>query len=201
MGFSTKTLRNALSTYIRDLNYRGSVSFSQYSAHGVLTVYSPHWINRLRLNKFVWWAVVILQLWIITWPIIWLMEKRYEVAQTHWNAALEADPTTGLAKCYAQGRDESQLAQFWAPAVQQAAWTRRKGENSLLTRIDAERLQGLNAEQILRSNENPSGSECERRERVNRGEGSFVDGIIGLARGASEISQEYHLRMGWGGNS
>lgn len=199
-AFSTKTLRNALDTHIRDLNYRGNINISQFSAHGTVTVYSPHWINRLRLNAFVWWIIVILQLWIITWPIIWLMEKRYEIAETTWNAALEADPTTGLAKCYAQGRDESELAQFWAPAVKQAAWTRRKRENGLLTRIDAERLQGLTTEQLLGLRDNPSGAESERRARVDRGEGGFVDGIIGLARGVSEISQDYRLRMGWGGN-
>lgn len=128
------------------------------------------------------------------------MERRYEVAETTWNAALEADPTTGLAKCYAQGRDESQLAQFWAPAVKQAAWSRRKGENGLLTRIDAERLQGLTTDQLLGLRDNPSGAESERRARVDRGEGGFVDGIIGLARGVSEISQDYRLRMGWGSN-
>ncbi|CAI7654025.1 unnamed protein product [Penicillium manginii] len=199
-AFSTKTIRNALDTHIRDLNYRGSLSFKQHSAHGTVTIYSPHWINRLRLNRFVWWAVVILQLWIITWPIIWLMEKRYEVAQTHWNASLEADATTGLSKCYAQGRDESQLAQFWAPAVKHAAWTRRNGENGLLTRIDAERLQGMTTNQLIGLRDSPSESECERRARVDRGEGGFVDGIIGLARGVSEMSQDYRLRMGWGGN-
>lgn len=128
------------------------------------------------------------------------MEKRYEIAQTHWNAALEADVTTGLAKCYAQGRDESQLAQFWAPAVKHAAWTRRKGDNGLLTRIDAERLQGMSTDQIIGVRESASESECERRARVDRGEGGFVDGIIGLARGVSEVSQDYRLRMGWGGN-
>ncbi|KAJ5112264.1 hypothetical protein N7532_000309 [Penicillium argentinense] len=200
-AFNKKTFTNALETHIRDLNYRGSVTFDQFSAHGSVTVYSPHWINRLRLNRFVWWTVVILQLWIITWPIIWLMEKRYEVASTQWNAALESDVTTGLRNCYAQGRDESQLAAFWAPAVKQAAWTRRQGDCALLTRIDAERVQGLTTEQLLGLRENESAAEIERRERVNRGEGGFVDGIIGLARGVSEIHQDYRLRMGWGGSS
>ena len=74
-AFSTKTLRNSLDTHIRDLNYRGSISISQSLAHGTVTVYSPHWINRLRLNNWVWWPIVILQLWIFTWPIIWFMRR------------------------------------------------------------------------------------------------------------------------------
>ncbi|KAJ5568682.1 hypothetical protein N7450_011168 [Penicillium hetheringtonii] len=170
-AFSTKTLRNALDTHIRDLNYRGNINISQFSAHGTVTVYSPHWINRLRLNAF--------------------------VCRNNMERSSRSRPYNRPRKMLRTGRDESELAQFWAPAVKQAAWTRRKRENGLLTRIDAERLQGLTTEQLLGLRDNPSGAESERRARVDRGEGGFVDGIIGLARGVSEISQDYRLRMGW----
>lgn len=199
-GFDNNVMRNVLSSHIKSLNYLGSMNFRLVKGHSTVTIYSPHWINRLRTNTFVWWLVVILQLWIITWPVIWFMEKRYEIARTRWNASLDPGSETGLIKCYARDRDETALAEFWAPAVMQAAWTRRQGEGSMLTRLDAERLQGLSRNELLGLGGPESTAERERRERVNRGEGGFVDGVVGLVRGVSEVRQDWRLTMGWGGN-
>ena len=105
-GFDYKPMRNVLASHIRELNYRGSTNFWFKKGYSSVTIYSPHWINQLRINRFVWWICVILQLWIITWPVIWLMEKRYEVARSQWNSSLDPGSETGLIKCYAQGRDE-----------------------------------------------------------------------------------------------
>ncbi|OQE09140.1 hypothetical protein PENVUL_c007G07008 [Penicillium vulpinum] len=168
-GFDSNAMRNVLSSHIRELNYRGSINFSLFIAQRSVTIYSPHWINQLRTNRFVWWAVVLLQLWIITWPVIFFMEKRYEVVHTRWNASLIPESDSPLAKCYAFGRDESSLAEYWAPAVKQAAWTRRQGEGNILTRMDADRLQGYSTRQLLGLPAPSSDTELERRERVNNG--------------------------------
>ena len=194
-------MRNILDTHIRQLNYRGTTKFSLKNGYSSVTVYSPHWINRLRTNGFVWWVCVLLQLWIITWPVIWLMEKRYEIARSRWNASLDPGTETGLIKCYARGRDEAELAEFWAPAVKQAAWTKRQGEGALLTILDAQRVQGVNTEGLLGMINRDSDAERERRDRINRGQGGFVDNVVGLVRGVSEVSQDYRLTMGWGANS
>ncbi|KAJ5591613.1 uncharacterized protein N7459_001982 [Penicillium hispanicum] len=200
-GFEEWAMRDVLASHIRSLNYRGSLSFSFTAAHSAVTIYSPHWINRLRANRYIWWMCVILQLWIVAWPTIFLLEKRYEVVRTCWNASLLNDPNSRLSKCYARGRDEPALAEYWAPAVKQAAWTRRQGEGDLLTRLDAERLQGLSRDEVLGIRASDSDAERERRDRVNRGEGGFVDGVVGLVRGIGEVSQDWRLTMGWGGNS
>ena len=194
-------MRNILASHISSLNYRGSVSFSCPVAQSSVTIYSPHWINRLRTNSFAWWVIVILQLWIVTWPVIWLLEKRYEVVHTRWNASLDVGSDTGLIKCYARGRDEATLAEFWAPAVKQAAWSRRCGEANLLTRLDAERVQGLSTDQLLSLRSSESQAELERRERVNRGEAGFFDNVVGLVRGVREVQQDFRLGMGWGANT
>lgn len=200
-GFDSQAMRNILDSHIRELNYRGTINQCFTQAHSSVTIYSPHWINRLRTNKFVWWIVVILQLWIITWPIIWLMEKRYEIAFTRWNASLDPDTDSSLIKCYAQNRNESALAEWWAPAVKQAAWTRRSGDNNLLSRLDAERVQGMTTEQLINFRPRESEAECERRERVARGQAGFVDNVVGLARGISEVGQDWRFTMGWGANT
>lgn len=200
-GFDSKVLKNVLVSHIRSLNYRGSISCKYHLAHQSVSVYSPHWINRLRANRYIWWIFVILQLWILTWPVIWLLEKRYEVVQTRWHASLLADRETGLRKYYARSRDETELGEYWAPAVKQAAWSRRQGECNVLTWQDAERLQGLSAERLLGLRGADSEAEQERRARVDRGEGGFVDSIVGLARGISEVGQDWRMNMGWGANS
>ncbi|KAJ5372771.1 hypothetical protein N7517_004777 [Penicillium concentricum] len=199
-GFDSNAMRNVLTSHIRELNYRGSINFSLSTAHRSVTIYSPHWINRLRTNRFVWWVVVILQLWIITWPVIFFMEKRYEVVHTRWNASLIPESDSPLAKCYAFGRDESSLAEYWAPAVKQAAWTRRHGEGNLLTRMDADRLQGYSTQQLLGLRAASSDTELDRRQRVNSGEAGFVDNIVGLVRGIGEVGQDWRLSAGWGAN-
>ena len=104
---------------------------------------------------------------------------------------------SALIKCYAQGRNESALAEYWAPAVKQAAWTRRRGEGSVLTRMDVERVQGYSMQQLLGMRATDSDSERERRERVNNGAGGFVDNVVGLVRGVSEAGQDWRMTMGW----
>ncbi|KAJ5180178.1 hypothetical protein N7492_003388 [Penicillium capsulatum] len=199
-GFDHQALSNVLTSHIRSLNYRGSVSCKFVLAQESVSVYSPHWINRLRANRYIWWVFVLLQLWIISWPVIWLMEKRYEVVDTRWYACLLPDPNSGLA-CYARNRNEAELGEFWAPAVKQAAWSRRRGDCNVLTRLDAERLHGVGTEQLLGLRGGDSEAEQERRARVNRGEGGFVDSVVGLVRGISEVGQDWRLSMGWGANS
>ncbi|KAJ5465486.1 hypothetical protein N7530_009273 [Penicillium desertorum] len=199
-GFNSNAMRNVLSSHIRELNYHGSIAFNLVICQGSITIYSPHWINRLRTNSFVWWVIVLLQLWIITWPVIFFMEKRYEVVHTRWNASLVPESDSPLAKCYAFGRDESSLAEYWAPAVKQAAWTRRHGQGNLLTRMDADRLQGYSTRQLLGLRDASSDTERERRERVNNGEAGFADNVVGLVRGLGEVRQDWRFSAGWGGN-
>ncbi|KAJ5396096.1 uncharacterized protein N7487_010399 [Penicillium crustosum] len=200
-GFDCNAMRNVLSSHIRELNYRGSIGFKLFIAQRSVTIYSPHWINRLRANRYVWWAVVLLQLWIIAWPVIFFMEKRYELVHTRWNASLRPESDSALDKCYAFNRDESSLAEYWAPAVKQAAWTRRQGEGDVLTRMDADRLQGYSTQQLLGLRGAASDAELERRGRVNNGEAGFVDNVVGLVRGIGEVSQDWRFSAGWGANS
>lgn len=106
-----------------------------------------------------------------------------------------------LDKCYAFDRDESSLAEYWAPAVKQAAWTRRQGEGDLLTRMDADRLQGYTTRQLLGLRAASSDTEIDRRERVNNGEAGFLDNVVGLVRGIGEAGQDWRFSAGWGANS
>ncbi|KAL4869874.1 hypothetical protein BDV12DRAFT_195882 [Aspergillus spectabilis] len=145
-GFDAAPMRNALTSHIRSTGYQGHISVSTAMANGFVTFYSPHWINKLRNNAFAYWACIILQLWIITWPIIWLMERRYEVVRSEWfTSQTVADPSLpgGSGKIYAGGHDEATAAEMWAPVVREAAW-QGVNHNEILqeAQIETLRVQG-----------------------------------------------------------
>ncbi|KAL4789172.1 major facilitator superfamily domain-containing protein [Aspergillus venezuelensis] len=124
-GFDANPMKAALTTHIRSTGYQGHISISPVIANGFVTFYSPHWINKARNNAWIFWPCIILQLWIITWPIIWFMERRYEVVRSEWFSSKNvADPSLpgGSAKIYAGGHDEATAAELWAPVVREAAW-------------------------------------------------------------------------------
>ncbi|KAE8550112.1 hypothetical protein EYB25_008643 [Talaromyces marneffei] len=189
-NFKAGSMADYLKSQIRETNYRGQITAEIQIINGKVTIYSPHWVNRMRNNWIVFWACIILQLWIITWPIIWLLEKKYAVVYSCWYSSHTIDAGIGAIarRTYARGRDEHTLAEFWAPAVKQAAWARRK-DNEVLLLQDAERLQGLTTEQVLRARTTESEAELERRRRVDRGDGTFLDSVIGLARGRNGFAQ------------
>lgn len=135
-GFKPSKMYDKLESHIKSLDYHGSINFWLVEGYSTFTIYSPHWINRLRMNNRVWWLCVLLQLWVVTWPIIWLIEKRYDVVSMVWK------PTYGVYQ------DEANLADFWGPAVKQAVWTRRK--SGTLATPDAEWLQGSSWDEMAK---------------------------------------------------
>jgi len=191
----------SLTSHIRSLNYRGQIDISTSLAHSSVTVYSPHWINGLRANQYVYYVCIILQLWIITWPVIWWLERRYEVVRSTWHTSqLLEDPIarTNVRRVYARGRDEASLAEFWAPAVKQAAW-RRRTEGEVLTEEDALRALVMREDQLLGWDRRAESlAERDRRERLNRGDGTFVDSVLGFVRGVQDMGQHQDIVMGWG---
>lgn len=120
-GFNSLPMRTVLASRLRAANYPGEIKVSTSLANESITVYSPHWINRLRNNWFVFWACVILQLWVVAWPVIWLLERRYEVVRSTWRSSRECTPSSGQRVLYPGGCDETALAEYWAPAVKQGA--------------------------------------------------------------------------------
>jgi hypothetical protein len=200
-NFNHQAVISCLKSHIRDTNYRGDISMQLVVSKSTITVYSPHWINKLRNLGVVYWIFILSQLWIFAWPVIWLLEKRYEVVDSSWYASHVAEARNEYARArqYAHGRDEHTLGDFWAPAVKQAAWARRTNCETVLL-ADAERLQGLTTEQLLLGVSADTEAEVERRQRMQRGEGNFMDSVVGLARGVNEVRQGWNISMGWGGN-
>ncbi|KAL9110722.1 MAG: hypothetical protein Q9227_004714 [Pyrenula ochraceoflavens] len=184
VGFDAVRVQNAVSAHIRSLNYRGTISVETRICNAGFLVYSPHWINRLRTNNFVWYLIVILQLWIITWPIIWLLEKRYEVVKTKWFFS-HGREVRELGKGY----DEEGWVRLWGRAIQMAAESRRKN-GEWLTEED---LRLANDKDTVLDTE-----EAARQQRRQSGQGTWVDSAVGLASGLGEVHRDYNRAVGWG---
>src|SRR5436190_12134253 len=95
VNWDLDALQQHITALIRSTNYRGLITTSTYTYHDHLTVYSPSLINRLRTNPFIWWICVLLQLWIIAWPLIFLLESRYEVVFAEWYVSRTDPPRAG----------------------------------------------------------------------------------------------------------
>ena len=159
-GFNIDTLRSELKDIIRSLNYRGDINIRISIHNNRVTVYSSHWINQLRRNPFIYWSCIISQLWLITWPVIYMLERRYHVVQSVWWSSRDIDEEdqqdtafhrssnsssrlqagrSGTTTLYAGGRSEEEVARLWAPVVMEAAWEQRI--DGLLTDGSIRRLQ------------------------------------------------------------
>ncbi|KAJ5099797.1 hypothetical protein N7532_006798 [Penicillium argentinense] len=115
--FDFETFRSELIAYIRSTEYRGHVEITTSIPHSVITIYSSHWINKMRTNFFIFWFFIVAQLWIITLPLLCLLDQKYEIASEWRSSQTFKDSNASLRKVYALGRDEAKLADFWTATV------------------------------------------------------------------------------------
>ncbi|KLJ06683.1 hypothetical protein EMPG_17821 [Blastomyces silverae] len=189
-AWNSFSVQKGITTLIRSLNYRGHISIEIRTHNAHLTIYSPSLLNKLRINTFVWWACIILQLWIITWPLLILLEKRYEPITATWYAQYDEQPACGLS--------ESMWLNLFTPVIKRSVLARaRDGE---MVGIEEARGAMDEAERVARGESTESESERERRERMQSGQASWTDSLVGVVRGVAEVGREYNQAVGWGGD-
>lgn len=82
-GFETEYLRNNLNSLIRSTQYRGHLDISFPIEEKNIDIYSPHWVNKWRLS-WIRWIFYLTFLWIIIWPILFFMTKRWSTYTVFW---------------------------------------------------------------------------------------------------------------------
>lgn len=197
------TVKSEIASLIRSLNYRGRISITSESTHHTLSIQTPHFINRARANSFIWWFCVIFQLWLITWPVIFLLEKKYSIVTSQWFTSRpdtsSYDPSTlTYSRTFARGRDEKEWVGYWACAIKEAALTRRK-DGEVVGEGDVRRLGRENGDgvEVLRRAEMEA--DWERRGREIRGETGWMDTVTGIWRGLTGgWREEVDQVRGWG---
>ncbi|CAK3789044.1 Hypothetical predicted protein [Lecanosticta acicola] len=83
LGLNEQEIREGLEDLVRSTHYRGHLDISFPVGDRNVDIYSPHWINRARIS-WVRWIFYLTFLWIITWPILFFMTKRWEAFSVCW---------------------------------------------------------------------------------------------------------------------
>ena len=175
-GLNVRTLQYEIGAVIRTTGYRGQIQVNVEVEKAGFVVRSPHWINKARGNMFVWWTMVILQLWILSWPVIWLLEKKWTPVRADWYTSVEYDQGATKVKRYATGLDEAGWVSRWRKGIMKGAIGRR------MDFVTAHDLVDQPAEQT----DEPSNG--------------AVRGMLSFARGAATIHRDYQRSGGWGGD-
>lgn len=175
---------------------------------------SDHPINRYRTNPFVWWICVILQLWIITWPLLWLTTKHWEVVYVNWPCRIFAtaegqwpNADEESPRVIHEGRrpdgwdarrdhdvrlaamSEMSWVSEWRGAIVRAAEDRWQGTLSPADKHAARDAEQRNAERAWETTQTANAAAQQ---------GGIVGATIGLFRGASDVLRESRLSRGWG---
>ncbi|TKA74451.1 hypothetical protein B0A55_05072 [Friedmanniomyces simplex] len=82
-GLDTEYLTNSVERLIRSTDYRGHTGISFPIADKNVDIYSPHEINRWR-TSWIRYLFYFTFLWLITWPILFFLTKRWEVYRVRW---------------------------------------------------------------------------------------------------------------------
>ena len=177
-------LRNQINAIVRSTNYRGHITIGFQLNPRTITIQTPHVFNKMRHNKFIHMVFIVLQLWIITWPILFFMTKRWAVAYVHWPYNL-AHHTEGQER--ASGRaSATESEEYW---LQRYRYTIQQGVLSRAT--NGTIIDYLNEGVHQQPNR-------DRQSREAEPQGGFVGGTLSLIRGVSNIIREDQAARGWG---
>src|SRR5947209_7107001 len=120
-GYNTALLERELQQLIHATNYRGQVKVTFPSTNHIIKIRPSNQFTRLRYNSPLRWFFYVTFLWIITWPILWFITKKYNVIKSVWPISVEQD----------HGRivriTEEQWLMKWKPPIRRAVLAKRTG--------------------------------------------------------------------------
>ncbi|KAL8671511.1 MAG: hypothetical protein Q9168_003980 [Polycauliona sp. 1 TL-2023] len=206
-------ITNKMTEAIRGTNYRGNIAITYPVCNRATTIKSDHWINRYRHNVYIWWICVILQLWIITWPLLWLMTKRWEVFSVEWPCRIYRQPDGSWPMTHEflphvlwhEGRDteedplhpypgrvarmtETEWVGRWRLAVQMAAESKKRGALNEADRRIAQEVEARSRQ----------GGPAGRSVVADTG---FMAAATGLLSSVEGFVGQSRMAAGWGGDS
>ncbi|KAL7269176.1 hypothetical protein RUND412_008171 [Rhizina undulata] len=182
-------LEEQLTALIRSTNYRGQIHVSFPVQESRVEIYPDNRISRMRQSKAWRWFFYLTFLWIISWPILWFLTKRYSVVHSVWKMARYADDPfagddvhPGRRLMRVTNVSEWEWLETWAPAIIRCVLARRQGE---ITELDLE-------------------TEARARFVARRGvhvPSTALDGVLGAAASITrDFSIARQTMMGWGGD-
>ena len=215
INYDDKVLIDALNGVLRSTNYRGNINISFKVEDRATTIMSDHPLNHYRTNKVIWWTCIFLQLWIITWPVLWLMTRRWEMLYVDWPCRIyrrsdgswpnmdEENPARIHEGVQSEAADahatnnvrlavmsEQEWVEGWRGAIVRAAEDRKQGRLYESDRRAATAVERRNAERRFESGQRAK--DARRR--------GFVGATLGLISGAADTFRDFRMARGWGNN-
>lgn len=99
-GLDQEYLKAQITHIIRSTNYRGHIDISFPIEDKYIDVYSPHIVNKWRIS-WVRFLFYVSFLWILTWPILFFMTKRWDIYRVEWRFSWQEPTARGVVKKYA----------------------------------------------------------------------------------------------------
>lgn len=118
----TAKLAQLIRSAIKETNYWGRIQVNFRTTHNSVVVYSPGVVNDWRTTTWVRWVFYLSFLWVITWPLLFLFTRKYEVVKAVYPYAdVIADEGAGRS-CTVMS--EVEWYQKWESAIKRAALAR-----------------------------------------------------------------------------
>ncbi|KXL46079.1 hypothetical protein M433DRAFT_153933 [Acidomyces richmondensis BFW] len=104
-GLDHEYLKIHITHLIRSTNYRGHIDISFPIEEKYVDIYSPHVVNKWRIS-WVRFLFYVSFLWILTWPILFFMTKRWDIYRVEWRFSWQERTPRGMVKKYATINEE-----------------------------------------------------------------------------------------------
>lgn len=182
-------LEYLLRRIVTSTNYRGQVYVNFPTSHKRVIVYSPHMINEWRMTTWIRWFFYLTCLWVVSWPVLILITRRYEIVKGIYQYA-DRPAGVGISARKATVQSEDEFVNHWEAALRSAIMGRMVKRDCCLD--EDFRVQVLQ-EEVARG---------QAAARVLQGTGNtFADGAVGIISAATNLVGEYNDARGWGYDS
>jgi hypothetical protein len=186
----TKKLEQLLRSAIAETNYRGHLQVDWPMQHKKVIVYSPGLINQWRTTTWIRWVFYLTFLWVVSWPVLFFLTRKYEVAKVVYPYANIPTEDGGSRVCTVMS--EVDWYHRWESAIKRAAMARMVCKDRCLDeeyRIATARADARGLIQDLQPRELPSTGNA------------FADGAISFLGEGLRVAEGWNAQMGWGGDS
>lgn len=189
INHDTKKLEQHLRSCIAETNYRGHVEISFPTTHDRLIVYSPGKINEWRITTWIRWVFYLTFFWVISWPVLFFLTHKYEVAKVVFPYADRLVDDGGDRICTVMS--EVEWLGLWGSAIKRAALARMVCKDRCLDDVYRRETAAADARGLIAS--------ATPEPQVNTGN-AVADGALSLLRQGLRVAEGFNNARGWGGD-
>ncbi|EWC46550.1 hypothetical protein DRE_04273 [Drechslerella stenobrocha 248] len=175
-GYDTKYLETQLYQLIQSTNYGGDIQITFPTTHSKVKVRPANKLTQLRYNRAARWFCYLTFLWLITWPLLWFMTRKYNVVRSVWPMS-----AVGIDGRRRVKMTEEQWFDYWRLAIRRAVLGQRQG---MVTEQD---LIEIAAESDMPRMQTRAGNQP-------------VDNMVGGAVDVLTVMTQQRQVFGWGRN-